>query len=130
MTSGHSGSSRVAPGRAGVNPGRDVIQSPGGKVVWWMMVGSLAMANGGGGDTGTDPGTGTTTDSGVSVNDTVCDIPENCSTAGDLAKEKGGNPCTDGSEGCDSTGGGLPALAVIAVAGWAIRRREIRPTRR
>lgn len=106
-------------------------------MVWWMMVGALAMAAPDGdadtdADADADTDADTDTDTGdVSVEDTVCLSPDDCSTATQLAGERGGNPCSDGSEGCDSSGGALPAALVIAGAGWAIRRRrELRPTRR
>jgi len=89
-------------------------------VVWWMMVGGLAIA-------GTDTDTGTTkpdpkptgTDTGVPVNDTVCSVNP-CSTASDLAKERGGSPCDDG---CDSSGGALPAMGLLLLLGGIRRRR-------
>lgn len=122
--------------------------------MWWMMVGALAMAQDGDTDADSDSDTDTDTDSdsdadsdgdadsdsdadgdadsGIDPIDTVCgpldsgDDP--CSTAGGLAGEKGGSPCSDG---CDATGGGLPAMGVLTLAVSAVRRRrKITPTRR
>ncbi|MEO0603579.1 MAG: hypothetical protein AAF211_19220 [Myxococcota bacterium] len=108
-------------------------------VVWWMMLGSLAMAveTDADTDTDTDSDTDTDTDSDsdadtddtadVNLVDTACETFDSgedpCSTAGELAGEKGGSPCDDG---CDSSGGALPAIASVALTAWAIRRRQRR----
>ena len=97
-------------------------------MVWLTMVSAFAIA--GGGETAADTGGGTTgigSDTGdVPVNDTVCSVNP-CSTASELAKEKGGSPCSDG---CDSSGGALPGMALLILSGWGIRRRQIRSTPR
>lgn len=111
-----------------------------------MMVGALAMAQDGDTDTDSDSDTDADTDadsdadsdadgnadSGMDPIDTVCGALDSgddpCSTAGGLAGEKGGSPC---SEGCDATGGALPAVGVLTLAVGAVRRRRrITPTRR
>lgn len=100
-----------------------------------MLVGGLAMAVETDTDTDSDTDSDTDTDvdtdtdadtdseptTDVGTEDTFC---YQCIPLSEVAEEEGGNPCSDGSGSCDSSGGMLPMLALVGTAALVTRRRE------